>query len=170
MSVWHYLDTEEREEALKNIVNKQLEKAGVAPVKNVIAGFEQRLGRADFYNWNICVNQSLMAPWESGQLARVLMHEARHMEQVFRAAQVAAPEGEILGCIPQDVAAASQGSRLAANASGPAVLGQATERSLVGDGSSYRDSVHASGTDKQYEALPEEQDANAVGNATNGCE
>src|SRR5438132_183552 len=125
MSVWHYLTTEEQEEALQNIVNKQLQKAGVPPVNNVIAGFEPQIGRADFYNWNIFLDKSLFASWESNRLASTLVHEARHMEQVFRAAQVAAPESAIWGIIPQDVAAAAQGSRLAANASGPAVLGQA---------------------------------------------
>lgn len=170
MSVWHYLTTDEQEEVLTNIVNKQLAKAGVPPVKGVVAGFESQLGRADFYNWKIFVDRSLFASWESSRLARVVMHEARHMEQVFRAAQVAAPESQIWGCIPKEVAQAAQANPLAANASGPAVLGEATERSIFGKGSSYRESVHAKPEGGRYEALPEEQDANAVGNATKGCE
>jgi hypothetical protein len=171
MSVWHHLDNEdEQEAALENVINKQLAKIGVTPVSVKAATMSKANGSFSALKWTVSVNRKLLGPGQGRKLANTLLHEARHAEQHFRIAQTVGPAHGVLKAYPQHMVQAARANTLAANSSGPAVLGRAAERSQLGAGAAHRNRVlNQGGTYDEYRALPEEEDAHRVGDATDGC-
>lgn len=187
---WPGLTPEQRRQRMADLVNRQLAKSGCPPVgvnsNPALAGTSTR-GQFSFSTWNIDMNPDLLASnslstQDARTLANTLYHEARHSEQWWDAARVAAGGGSNAAQIstsmgiPPSTASAAAASP-ASGTSPAAVMGRATQRSVYGAGHDHREGVFAAMRNnppgsparqaayQQYRALPEEQDAWRTGDS-----
>lgn len=103
---WDHWSPDERFEAVKKLQEKQFEDLGI-PVPTIsrstdeAAGWDDPptvLGEADASGWAITFNghlfeKSPLSEDDQKELAKTVMHEGRHIEQYFKAAQLRAAEG-----------------------------------------------------------------------------
>ena len=97
-SVWKKLGTvEKRGQALINAINKQLDAEGIPEI-----GYDKtdttHFGTFDSSTWQMQIRRSRLAkhvlpPHQRLALATIILHEARHAEQAWRAAQYLAHKG-----------------------------------------------------------------------------
>lgn len=103
---WDNFSPDERFEAVKKLQEKQFKDLGI-PVptisrsKDAAAGWDDPptlLGQADAAGWAVVFNghlfeKSPLSEEDQRDLAKVVMHEGRHIEQYFKSAQRRAAEG-----------------------------------------------------------------------------
>jgi len=102
---WDNLKPEERFEAVKKLQEKQFRDLGI-PVPTIsrsvdpAGGWDNPLkfGQADAAGWGMVFNghlfeKSPLSEFDQKELAKTMMHEGRHIEQYFKAAQFRAAEG-----------------------------------------------------------------------------
>ena len=178
MKEWDTLTPDEQKAAIQDLVNEQLEAAGVPPIAVELDSGALGSGSFSWWDGKLTVGQGSglgnLGAADKTELGKVILHEARHAEQNYRVAQhLAAQPGATATSVqtttdlPIDVV-----DQAIANPQ-ENLLGKSIYESQFGSGREYRNQTHADrvagneGGYERYRALPEEHDAWDVDDMTN---